>query len=70
MNINILYTCSRSRPQFFMDKSGSIKQSPTMKWYLNMIIERSASLRRCIPGGDGWKLMSLDLIFLWKMGEA
>ena len=41
-----------------------------IKWSLNVIISRSAALWKCIPGGAGWKLMSLDLSYLWKAVEA
>ena len=53
-----------------MGKYGSVDQSPAMKWSLNVIIARSAALRRRITGGASFNPMYLDLSYLWKAVEA
>ena len=41
-----------------------------MKWYLNVLIKRSAALRRCITWGASCKFISFDLSSIWKAREV
>ena len=50
----MISACSRRRSQFCIGKSGSVAQIPAMKWYLKVLMARSAELRLYMPGGASW----------------
>ena len=67
---SVTCTCLSMRSQSCIGNFGSVPQRTAIKRFLNVRIACSAALRRCIFGGESWKLIELNVMNLRSMADA